>query len=101
MGSPIEVTRRKSSFTPLIRRVNMFTIEARPYFEILHTLIRHDDDPKALEQLPGAMAWLDEHLPLLSKVCSHEERAILQHLHEYWAKHGRNLTPSRKALEDV
>ena len=79
-----------------------YEIDARPYFEILHSVNRRDDDEdQTPEQIAQTLNWVQENSSAMIKVCSKDEWRLMCHVYRYWHDHERKFTPSRKALEEI
>jgi hypothetical protein len=76
-----------------------YQVDDRPFFEILHTLLRHDDDAIAMGQVEEVMDWFQKHLIRIKTVFRGGEGAeweLYQAVFGYYLDH--HEAPSRDAL---
>jgi len=74
-------------------------VDSRPILEIIHAMLRHDDEEAAMEQLPDVMDWVASRQPRLKKVTSSAEWEIIAEIYRYFDDH--KTTPSRAAMDSL
>jgi hypothetical protein len=75
-----------------------YEIDPRPYFQILHMMLRHDDADRADDYPDRVMDWMMDHQAVIERVFSKGEYRIIQLVYGFWDKH--KVSPSRDAVED-
>jgi hypothetical protein len=76
-----------------------YEIDPRPYFQILHMMLRHDDADRADDYPDRVMDWMMDHQAVIERVFSKGEYRIIQLVYGFWDKH--KVSPSRDAVEDM
>ena len=77
----------------------MYELNPRPYFNILHSLLRHDDADSSREATAKAVEWLVRNATTLRKVCSLAEHRVLMAYYAYYDKH--KIAPGRELMTQL
>lgn len=76
-----------------------FQLDARPYFQILHNLIRQSDLDYDPELAANTVNWVRENAMTLRKVTGTAEFAVIMAYYAYWDKH--KIAPDSKVMDEL
>lgn len=74
-----------------------FELDAKPYFQILHNLIRQSDIEYDAEIAAKTMNWVLENATTLRKITGTAEWGVVMALYAFWDKH--KVAPNTKELD--
>ena len=74
-----------------------YFLDAKPFAEILHMMLRHDGvDELEHDRLPHAYDWLQQRNPVLRRIMTAAEWAVLSLVWRHWTQSGsQKIAPSR------
>lgn len=76
-----------------------YQADAKPYFQIIHNLIRQGDLEYDPDHALASITWVREHAMTLRRICSKSESAILVLIYGYWDKY--KTLPSVLVLNEL
>ncbi len=76
-----------------------FQLDARPYFQILHSLLRPDDIDYDRDQTAQVVEWLEAKKAVIKRTCSKAEFDVLMVFYAHWENH--KIALDRKSIEKV
>lgn len=76
-----------------------FQLDARPFFQILHNLIRQDELDYDRENTAKTVEWVRENAGMLRKVTSPGEFGCVMAFYAHWDKH--KIAPDRKMMTEL
>jgi hypothetical protein len=76
-----------------------FEMDQRPYFQILHNLIRHDEFNYDPDKTSSTVNWLRERAQTLRRINSEAEHKIFTIIYAFWDKNKE--APSRSSLNEL
>jgi hypothetical protein len=76
-----------------------YELDPRPFFTILHSLLRHDELDYDREAIGAYVAWVQTNATMLRKVCSDAEHAVLRTYYAFWDKH--KDAPDREGMKPL
>lgn len=76
-----------------------FQLDARPYFQILHNLLRQHEIDYDPEQTALVVEWVRTNSAILRKVTTTAEFGVLMVFYTHWDKH--KIAPDRKMMDEL
>ena len=74
-------------------------LDARPFFQILHNLLRQDELDYDPEQTAKTVEWVRHNSGVLRKVTTQAEFRVIITFYAYWDKH--KIAPDRKMMDEL
>lgn len=78
---------------------SVFEMDKRPYFQILHNLIRHSELGYDPDRAAETIEWVRDHAMMLLRTNSTPEHDIIVAIYAYWDRH--KSLPSRNVLNEL
>ena len=76
-----------------------FNLDARPFFQILHNLIRQDELDYDPEKTARSVEWVRANSGILRKVCSQAEFGCVMAFYAHWDKY--KIAPNRRMMDEL
>jgi hypothetical protein len=73
-------------------------LDLRPYFELIHSLLREDGSDEEITRTNRVMDWVLKNLPTINRVHEKDEMNLIGIIREHWREHG--MCPSRN-ISDI
>jgi hypothetical protein len=77
----------------------MAQLDTAPFFDLLHSMIRHSDATEEVNRAERVMHWLSDKFSEIDKVIVSKERALLMVVWEHWEKYKH--APSRLGISEL
>src|ERR1035438_10355044 len=74
-------------------------MDAAPYYQLLHTMLRHDGSDEECTRANKAIEWLHVYYKTLNTVSTNAEKGVTSAIYEYWSRYGN--APDRNSLDTL